>query len=38
VGIAHHLQPTGDIRPLVDALSREVHGHPLQVGQELQLP
>ena len=37
-GIAHHLQPTGDIRPLVDALSREVHGRALQVGQELQLP
>jgi hypothetical protein len=36
--IAHHLQPTGDIRPLVDALSREVHGRPLQVGEQLQLP
>ena len=36
--IAHRLQPTGDIRPLVDALSREVHGRPLQVGEQLQLP
>jgi hypothetical protein len=37
-GIARHLQPTGDIRPLVDVLSHEVHGQPLQVGERLQLP
>jgi len=37
-GIARHLQATGDIRPLVDELSHEVHGQPLQVGQQLTLP
>jgi hypothetical protein len=37
-GIAHHLQPSGDIRPLVDRLSAEVHGRPLQVGQALPIP
>ena len=37
-GIAHRLDPNADPRPLVDALAREVHGRPLQVGQELALP
>jgi nucleoid-associated protein YgaU len=37
-GIARHLQTTGDIRPLVDELSHEVHNRPLQVGQQLTLP
>ena len=36
--IARRLDPNGDIRPLVDALSREVHGRPLQVGQQIILP
>jgi nucleoid-associated protein YgaU len=36
--IARALQPSGDIRPLVDALSDEVHGQPLQVGQRLTVP
>jgi LysM domain-containing protein len=36
--IARHVQPSGDIRPLVDALSAEVHGQPLQIGQQLTLP
>ncbi len=36
--IAHHVQPTGDIRPLVDRLEAEVHGRPLQVGEQLVLP
>ena len=36
--IARRLDPNGDIRPLVDALSREVHGRPLQVGQQIVLP
>ena len=36
--IAHRLEPSGDIRPLVDALSHEVHGRPLQIGQQLRLP
>ena len=37
-GIAQRLEPGADVRPLVDALSREVHGRPLQVGQRLVLP
>ena len=37
-GIARTVQPSGDIRPLVDALSSEVHDRPLQAGQQLQLP
>jgi hypothetical protein len=36
--IARQVQPRGDIRPLVDHLSAEVHGRPLQVGEELPLP
>jgi LysM repeat protein len=37
-GIAQRLEPGADVRPLVDVLSREVHGRPLQVGQRLTLP
>jgi len=37
-GIARHLDPNGDPRPLVDTLAREVHGRPLQVGQQLSVP
>jgi len=37
-GIARQLQPSGDIRPLVDALSAEVHDRPLQIGERLILP
>ena len=37
-GIAHQLQPKGDVRPLVDQLDRQLHGRPLQIGQQLQLP
>ena len=36
--IAHKTEPSGDIRPLVDALSAEVHGQPLQIGEQLTLP
>jgi hypothetical protein len=36
--IARRLDPNGDVRPLVDALSRQVHGQPLQVGEQLRLP
>jgi hypothetical protein len=37
-GIARHLQPSGDVRPLVDRLSAEIHGRALQVGQALPVP
>ena len=37
-GIARRLDPNGDVRPLVDALSRQVHGRPLEVGEQLRLP
>lgn len=37
-GIAHQLQPKGDIRPLVDAIEGQLHHQPLQIGQHLQLP
>jgi len=37
-GIAHALQPTGDVRPLVDTLASQLHGRPLQIGQRLLLP
>jgi hypothetical protein len=37
-GIARRLDPHGDVRPLVDALSRQVHGKPLQAGEQLRLP
>jgi LysM domain len=36
--IARHLEPNGDVRPLVDRLSHEVHGRALQVGQRLVVP
>ena len=35
--IARHLQPTGDVRGLVDHLSSEHHGAPLQPGEQLSL-
>jgi hypothetical protein len=37
-GIARHLQPAGDVRPLVDQLSRQLRGGTLQVGQRLVVP
>jgi LysM repeat protein len=37
-GIARQLQPSGDIRPLVDQLSRQLTGGQLQVGQRLIIP
>jgi hypothetical protein len=37
-GIALASGDKGDVRPLVDALSAEVHGQPLQIGQRLLLP
>ena len=36
--IALETGDTGDIRPLVDRLSAEVHDQPLQVGEQLTLP
>jgi hypothetical protein len=33
--IARHLQPTGDVRPVVDALAATRHGRPLQVGERI---
>lgn len=36
--IARQVQPSGDIRPLVDHLSHDVDNRPLQVGQRLALP
>jgi len=36
--IARSVQPTGDVRPVVDALAAELHGRPLQPGQTLRLP
>jgi LysM repeat protein len=35
--IARHLQPSGDVRPLVDQLSRRAGGASLQAGQRLDL-
>ena len=35
--IARSVQPTGEIRPLVDRLEHELHGQPLQVGDRLAL-
>ena len=35
--IARRVQPTGDVRPLVDRLSRERKGRPLQVGERIDL-
>ena len=36
--IAGHLQPRGDVRPLVDRISRQLGGRQLQVGQRLIIP
>jgi LysM domain len=36
--IAARQEPNRDIRPLVDELNAEVHGQPIQAGQELQIP
>lgn len=36
--IARHLQPDGDVRPVVDRLAAQLHGHPLDAGQRLVLP
>ncbi|MHB8466284.1 MAG: LysM peptidoglycan-binding domain-containing protein [Acidimicrobiales bacterium] len=36
--IARRLQPHGDVRPLVDELSAQLHGASLQVGQHLVVP
>ena len=36
--IARRLQPTGDIRPLVDALAASRQGRPLQVGERITKP
>ncbi len=35
--IARELQPSGDVRPLVDRLSASRHGRPLRVGERLEL-
>lgn len=37
-GIARALQPTGDVRPLVDRLVARRHGAPLRVGERVELP
>ena len=36
--IARRLQPTGDVRPLVDKLSHDAHGSALQVGERITVP
>jgi hypothetical protein len=36
--IAERMQPSGDIRPLVDRLAAEVHAQPLQIGERLAIP
>lgn len=36
--IARALQPTGDVRPLVDKLEATRHGQPLRVGEVITLP
>ena len=36
--IARSLQPTGDVRRLVDALAAQRHGAALQVGERIALP
>lgn len=36
--IAVAIHPHGDVRPLVDHLSAEVHGQPLVVGEHIALP
>jgi hypothetical protein len=35
--IARRVQPTGDVRPLVDKLSAQRHGAALQVGETIDL-
>ncbi|GAC1312296.1 MAG: hypothetical protein NVSMB16_09140 [Acidimicrobiales bacterium] len=37
-GIARQLQPSGDVRPLVDEMGQQLHGHQLQIGERLILP
>lgn len=36
--IARRAQPTGDIRPLVDAMAAQRRGRPLQVGERIEVP
>ena len=36
--IARALQPSGDVRPLVDALAAQRDGRPLQPGERIALP
>ena len=36
--IARAMQPTGDVRPLVDKLEAARHGQPLRVGEVISLP
>lgn len=36
--VARYLQPSGDLRPLVDRLARRTAGGPLRAGQRLLLP
>lgn len=36
--IAEQLEPNADIRPLVDELNAEVHGQPIQPGEQLSIP
>ncbi len=36
--IARRVQPTGDVRPLVSALIDQYGGHPLYVGETIEIP
>ena len=36
--IAGAVHPSGDLRPYVDRLAAQLHGHPLQAGQRIALP
>jgi hypothetical protein len=36
--IARRIQPQGDVRPLVDELTQQLHGAALQVGERLTVP
>lgn len=36
--VARGLQPSGDVRPLVDRLARQAGGSQLRTGQRIQLP
>ena len=36
--LARRAQPTGDVRPLVDKLSKARHGRMLQAGETIELP